>query len=624
MWKSSLQPYNAGGGTRANTNSNSDDAEVDKLHCNLRKLCQQNHLQDALNVLRLTGNRSIILDSTAHASLLQACVNNNALPEGKQVHAHIIHAGYEHGDTFLANKVLLVYAKCGVLADARRVFDRMPKRNVVSWTVMISAYARRGWGEEALALFDQMQRVGIQPNAFTIASILPACASLSAIKYGKKLHREIIRRGIQSNVFVGNALIDMYMKCGFLKVARQVFDKMPERNVVSWNSIFTGYARNGHFDEATELFQKMPERNVVSWTAMIAGYAKNGLVDKALKLFHEMPERNVVSWTAMIAGCVQNARLEEALELFSKMPARDVVSWTAMISGCVQNGRYDEALKLYKQMLLSDVKPNSDTFASLLPACANLAALEQGKEIHEDIHRSGLQSDLFVQNALIDMYAKCGSIEDACKVFDDIGKRDVISWTSMITAYAMHGFGQEALKVFKEMQHSGTKPDHVTFVGVLSACCHAGLVDDGWRYFRSISGCYGITHTVEHYCCMVDLLGRAGHLNEALKLIDNMPLQPDAGVWGALLSACKLHTNTELGEYVAQRIFELEHEDPAPYVLLSNIYADSGRWDDIKNVRKMMQNMMVKNKPGCSWIEVNKQVIVFTVEDRSCPETQKS
>jgi pentatricopeptide repeat protein len=398
---------------------------------------------------------------------------------------------------------------------------------------------------------------------------------------------------------------------------------MPEQNAVSCNAMMAGFAQNGFVEEALKLFQEMPHRNVISWNSMITGYALSGQVDEALKLFQEMPERDVISSNAMIAGYSQNGHVDEAVKLFHTMPERDVVSWTAMIAGYAQNGHFEEALEFFGQLLRTCLKPSSDTFACILPACANLTALEHGRKLHENIIRIGFQYDVFVGNALIDMYAKCGIVESACKVFDKISNRSVVSWTAMIGGYALNGLGIEALQVFKQMQLSGTNPDAVTFVGVLSACCHAGLVDDGCQYFDYMTRNYNITPTMEHYCCMVDLLGRAGNLEEAWDFINRMPIKPGPSVWGSLLAACRIHTNIELGKYAAESLFELEPENGAPYVLLSNIYAAAGRWDDIEKVRRLMKDKRIKKEPGHSWIEVNKQVYGFLVEDRSHPLMQK-
>eukprot|EP01018_Ginkgo_biloba_P026248 Gb_03927 [translate_table: standard] len=679
-------------------------------------LCRQRQLKEGLGNLHVMDQFSIQVDSYVYASLFQACLNVNALPEGKLIHAHMIETGLNPG-SFLETKILVMYANCGSLVDARRIFYEIPELNVVSWTVMIAAYARRGCSQDALTLFYQMKRTGIQPNEFTFASVLPACAHLAALEHGKEVHKDAAISGFQSNVFVGSALVDMYVKCMSIEDARLIFDKMSERNVVSWTAMISGYARNGYVDEALQLFQEMPNRNVVSWTAMIAGYTQNGRFDDALKLFQQMQltnvkpnpdtfacilsacanvaalnaakelhedtirsgfqydvfvgsalvdmyakcgsiknardvfdkmlDRNVVSWNAMIAGYTEYGQVGEAIKLFQEMPEQNVVSWNVMIAGYAHNGYFNEALKLFQQMQLTGVKPNSDTFASVLqacaslaslclgmkpdsetfasvlPACANLAALHKGKEVHEDIIRSGFQTDIFLENAIVDLYTKCGNIKDAHKAFHKMPRKNVVSWTAMIVGYAMHGFGKEALELFDQMQQSGMKPDHVTFVGILSACCNAGLVDDGWQHFDRMSRDYCISPSVEHYCCMVNLLGRAGRLDEAQDFINKMPITPDAAVWGSLLGSCRIHTNMKLGVQVAEQILELNSERAMHYVLLSNMYAAAGRWDDVEKVRKIMKDRRVKKMPGCSWIEVNNKVYAFLVGDRSHPQTQK-
>eukprot|EP01018_Ginkgo_biloba_P002632 Gb_30097 [translate_table: standard] len=617
----------------------------------VRNLCKQGRLKEALYILRRI-NQSV--DTFTYVCLLQACIQKKALSEGKFIHAHMNERGFRP-DSVLRdlNTLVNMYAKCGSLEDARRVFDQMPKRDVFSWTVMISAYSSQGFSEEALSLYHQMQRIGVQPNQFTFASVLPACSNLPALQQGMDIHEEIIESGFQSDVFVRNALIDMYAKCRCTEKARHLFDQMPERDVVSWTAMISGYAQNGQAVEAMKLFQqiqmagvqpnsntfasvlpacanlaalqqgmeihkeiirngfesdvfvqnalvdmyakcgsiekardlfdKIHHRNVISWTTMIAGYAQNGDVDEAFNLFQKIPEPDAVAWNAMIAGYAQNGNVDEALELFENMPGPDVVSWNTMIAGYAQNGQCVGALKLYQQMQLAGVKPDARTFSSVLPACANLAALEQGMDIHETINRSGFQFDLFVANALLDMYAKCGSIEKAHNLFDKMHERNVISWNAMIAGYAMHGCGKEALDLFEQMQSSGINPSDVTFVCVLSACCHAGLVDEGRQYFDCMTQYYQITPTMKHYVCMVDLLGRAGHLDEAHDLINTMPIKPDAVMWGCLLGACRKHNNIELGECAAEHIFQLDPRNATPYVLLSNMYAAAGRWDDIEN-----------------------------------------
>eukprot|EP01018_Ginkgo_biloba_P013193 Gb_32457 [translate_table: standard] len=648
--------------------------------------------EEALRLFRQMQQTGIQPNQFTFTSVLPACAKLTALKQGMDIHEQVIRSGFQ-SDVFVGNALIDMYAKCRSIETARQLFDKMPQRDAVSWSTMISAYSRYGTSKEALTLFHQMQRAGISPNQSTFVSVLPACASFAALEQGMEIHEEIIRSGFETNLFVESALVDMYAKCGSIEKARHVFDKMHQRSAVSWTTMVAAYTQNGRVDEALKLFQKMPERDVVSWTAMIAGYVQNGQSVEALKLFREMQlgsvkpdsktfasvlsactnlaaheqgleiheeiirsglqydvfvesalvdmyakcgnieearnvfdnmyERNAVSWTSMIAGYTKNGHVDEALKLFQEMPDQDTISWTTIISGYVQNGQCVEALQLFQQMQLSGMKLAANTFASILPACTNLAALEQGMEIHEEIVRSGFASNIFVQNALIDMYAKCGNIKMAQDLFDKMPQRDVVSWTAMIAGYAMHGCGKEALKLFEQMQQSGTNPNHITLVCVLSACCHAGLVDKGRQYFNSMSQYYHVTPAMQHYVCMVDLLGRAGRLDEAHSFINNMPIKPDATVWSCLLSACRIHKNIELGEYVAERLFDLNPKNASPYVLLSNIYAAAGRWDDTEKLRRLMKDRKVKKLPGCSWIEVNKQVHSFLAGDRSHPQLQK-
>jgi pentatricopeptide repeat protein len=550
-------------------------------------LCKLGRLKEALYILQFTDNS---INSCTYVSLLQCCIRKKALGQGKLIHAHITQKGFIAANTLLQNTLANMYAKCESVVDARRVFDEISERNVCSWTVMISAYtlhghvdearklfestphrdvrswtvmisayAKHGPAKEAFTLLHQMQRAGLPPNHFTFVAILSACAHLASLKQGMEIHGQIIRSGLQSDVFVANALLDMYAKCGRLETARYVFDKMSERDVVSWTEIILGYAQKGVLNEALRLFQEMPERDVWSWTAMIAAYTKFGFAEEALTLFFQMQG----------AG----------------------------------------------------IQPNQFTFSSVLPACANLADLEQGMHIHEEIKRCGFQSNVFVANALVDMYAKCGRVETARDVFDRISEPDVVSWTAIIAGYAMHGSAKEALKFFEDMKHSGISPNHVTLVSVLSACCHAGLVEEGYQYFNCMSTHYRITPVMEHYSCMVDLLGRAGHLDEAKDFINKMPIKADASVWSCLLSACRIYSNIELGEYAAEQLFELNPENDYAYVLLSNIYAAASRWEDIEKIRKRMNGRGVKRNPGCSWIQVDKKMHAFIIGDRSHPHT---
>jgi pentatricopeptide repeat protein len=495
---------------------------------------------------------------------------------------------------------------------------------------MIAGYAKHGFPKVALAFFHQMRGTGIQPNHFTFSSVLPACASLASLEEGVEIHRQIISSGFECDAIVGSALIDMYVKCGNIKKAREVFDEMHQQDLFSWTSMIAGYAQNCEGEEAMGLFRQMRLAGLMpdlkTLASVLPACAIMAALRQGMEIHAEIIRRGfglaLFVASALVDMYAKCGSIEKARRLFEKLQQRDVLAWTVMIAGHAQNGQADQALELFEQMQEAGFRPDSKTFTSVLPACANLAALEYGTEIHERIIQSGLQSDVVVVNALIDMYGKCGSLKKARELFDNMHERDVVSWTSMISGYALHGYGNEALGLFEQMKPSGVNPNHITLVCVLTACCHAGLVEKGQRYFKSMNEHYQVTPTTEHYSCMVDLLGRAGQLHEAHDFIYKMPIKPDANVWTCLLGACAIYNHIKLGECAAERLFELDPKNPAPYVLLSNIYAAAGRWGDTEKIWKKMKDKGVKKTPGSSWIEVDKQVHAFLVGDKSHPQMQ--
>eukprot|EP01018_Ginkgo_biloba_P030201 Gb_04420 [translate_table: standard] len=591
---------------------------------------QNGHPTQALKLLSHMQREGMKPDSVTMASVLPACGRVGALQQGKEIHDYVITSGIE-SDVFVSSALVDMYAKCGSMDMARQLFDKMSKRNVVSWNAMIAGYVQNGHDYEALELFCHMQQAGVKPDSVTIGSTLSACAHLAALQQGKEIHNYIVRKGCDSDVFVGSALLDTYAKCGSLEDAIQVFNRMSEKNVVSWNAMIAGYAQNEHWNRALELFHQMQLAGVKPDSTTVASVLPVCAHLSALQQGREMHcyistsgfESDVFVGCSLIDMYAKCKTTEFARQLFDGISKRDAVPWSVMIAGYVQSGQGDEAMKLFRQMQLAGVKPNSITIASVLPACAHLSALQQGMEIHDCIFRSGFESDVFVGSALIDMYAKCGSIEAAHQVFDKMVERNVVSWNALIAGYGMHGYGEDALSLFYQMQQSGMKPNHITFIAVLSACSHAGLVDIGWQFFDSMSREYCITPGVEHYTCMVDILGRAGQLEEAHEFIRKMPLEPDAGLWGALLSACRIHCNIELGERVAEHIFELKPKDTGYYVLMSNMYAAAGRWDDVTKVRTMMKDSWLNKKPGCSWIEVKNRIYTFFAAERLHPQLQE-
>jgi pentatricopeptide repeat protein len=412
---------------------------------------------------------------------------------------------------------------------------------------MILGHMKCGQGQKALELFRQMQQEGVQPNSVTFVGVLNACASIIALDEGRCVHLQIIQSGLESNVFVGNSLIDMYVKCGSLEDAWIVFNKMPSQDVVSWNAMILGHVKCDQGQKALELFRQMQQEgvqpNYVTFVGVLNACASGIALEKGRCVHHHIVqsvlEMNVFVGNSLVDMYAKCGRIEDAWKVFHKMPSQDVVTWNAMVLGHVKCGHEQKALELFQQMQQEGVQPNSVTFVGVLNACASVIALEEGRRVHQQIIQSCLESDVFVGSSLVDMYAKGGSIEDACRVFNKMPSRDVVTWTAILGGCAMHGHGREALKHFEQMCDEGVQPDDITFVCVLSACSHAGLVDQGMCLYASMIRDYMIPAKLEHYTCMVDLLGHAGHLQEAENMVMAMPCKPQAAAWMALLGAAE-------------------------------------------------------------------------------------
>ncbi|RZC89177.1 hypothetical protein C5167_030875 [Papaver somniferum] len=492
-------------------------------------------------------------------------------------------------------KLIGVCATHSKVRYAALIFNQLPNANVIAWNTLLKAYAQNSeWFQTLHCFCKELHSPAFrQPDEYTFTSVLKACSGLVAVFDGQKVHAVAAKMGHQSNLCVSNSLVDMYFRFGLPVTAKLLFDEMLVRDVVTWNTMVNGYSLCGDVVSARCVFDQMDDNNMISWSAMITGYARSGDLDSARCLFNEMPERNVVVWNAIIAGYTQNEKYSDVIHLFRKMQQ------------------------------VGSVKPNDITLVCVLSACAQLGALDLGKWIDLFIKRNSVELKLFLGNALADMFIKCGCLAEGMRVFETMKERDVISWSIIVTGLAMHGYAEEAFSYFFEMLKTGVNPNEVTFMGLLSACTHAGLVERGLEYFKLMESEYGITPQIEHYGCMVDLLSRAGRLNEAEDLINSMPIKPNAIVWGALLGGCRIYKDFERGEMVVQRILELDSEHSGSYVYLANIYASMGRLDDSANSMLKMRKNGVLKVPGCSWIEVDNRVHEFFMGDRWHPQTDK-
>ncbi|KAK1268525.1 Pentatricopeptide repeat-containing protein [Acorus gramineus] len=481
------------------------------------------------------------------------------------------------------------------------------------WNHLIRRFSSSPSPSSSLHAFIDMLRLPRPPSPDHMTFPFLAKAS-SSFKEGTQIHSQVIRRGFASDVFVFNNLLHMYAKSGSLDLSRTAFESMPERhrNEVSWTTIISAHASRGELELARSMFDRMPERVRVGcpavWNAMISAFAAHGLVSVARKWFDRMPGRNAASWNAMISGYVRAGDMSAARGLFDRMPEdeRDVVSWSAVISGYVSLNRCGDALELFKAM---QVKPNEATLAVVLSACARLAALEQGRRVHAYAERNGLRLERDnLGAALVDMYAKCGSIESASELFwrrHDELKHSTSAWNALITGLAVNGRARESLEVYERMRRSVTaRPDGVTFLGALTACVHCGLVDEGRACFESMSREYGIRAELKHYGCVVDLLGRAGLLEEAEGVVQSMPMKPDMVVLSALLGACRIHRDVSMADRLRTRVLELDpHQADVCFLQLASIYASAGRWSDARALRSVLERQSSKKQPGFSLVE---------------------
>lgn len=494
-------------------------------------------------------------------SVIVAAASPSAPRALQKLHSHVRKLGLLSND-FIYSALISSLAAFGFVHLSRQLYDEIPQPGLVPRTAMARAYITDGQPEKTLLIFRALLVSGLSPDPIALATAISACHQSGSLSMAKAIHGYIISSGIVVDPFVTTELIKVYGYHGKLGVCQRLFDEMPVRTHVSWNTLLHQYVKHGDVDSACRLFAKMTERDVVSWNTLISGFS--------------------------------------------------------------QLGRSREALAFFRQMTFSSEKANKLTFSIILSACASIGALDTGIWLHAYLGSIILNSDGSLDHCLIDMYAKCGSIEKAMQVFESKPiRRDLYSWTSAICGLAMHGRADHALSLFSQMMQEGIKPDDVTLVGVLNACAHGGLVELGFKLFSCMEGIYGLAPKIEHYGCVIDLLGRAGRLREAYDTILKMPMKPNAVLWGILLSACKVHNNVELAEIAAMNLIELDPYDPWARVMLSNIYADIGDWGGVMRLRKEMNSAGLKKTPGCSSIEVSGEIYEFLVGDSLHPQIEQ-
>ncbi|KAG6681156.1 hypothetical protein I3842_13G077800 [Carya illinoinensis] len=590
--------------------------------------------------------------------LISQCTSLKSL---KQVHAQMLRSGIFF-DPFSASKLITASALSpySSLDYARQVFDQIPQPNLYTWNTLIRAYASSPDPTQSLLLFLQMLlQCEHFPDKFTFPFLFKAASELKAFRVGRVFHGMVIKASLSTDIFVLNSLVHFYGSCGNLDFAYGVFLKIPRKDVVSWNSIIMGFARGGYPEEALDVFRGMEKENVkpndltmvgvllacakkldlefgrwvcsyiekneisVSLTlsnAILDMYMKCGSVEEAKKWFDRMQERDIFTWTTMLDGYAKLGEFDEARRVFDAMPCQDIAAWNALISAYEQNSKPKEALAIFRELQLrKDAKPDEVTLVCALSASAQLGAMDLGRWIHVYIKKRGIKLNCHLTTSLIDMYSKGGDLDKALEVFCSAESKDVFVWSAMIAGLAMHGHGRAAIDLFSKMLEAKVQPNAVTFTNVLCACSHTGLVNEGRTLFYQMEPVHGVVPGEKHYACMVDILGRSGLLDEAVELTEKMPIARTASVWGALLGACRLHGNLELAEKACSNLLELDPRNHGAYVLLSNIYAKTGKWDRVSGLRKVMRDSGLKKEPGCSSIEVNGVVHEFLAGDSSHP-----
>lgn len=487
--------------------------------------------------------------------IISSCATSTSLDLGISLHAVVIKLGF-CSNIYICSALVDMYGKCGSLANAQKQFDEMSDRNVVTWNSLISGYLQAELPKRAIGLFLEMLKVGVVPTPFSLSGALVGCSQLEAEELGAQVHGLSLKTGLCYNVVVGTGLIDMYSKCCSVNDSRRVFNQMPERNVITWTSMVTGYAQNGQSDEAMILAREMLrlglKPNYVTYNSLFSSFSSPDFWDhcrqihcRIMKEGFEFNVYIVVTLLTIYSDCSNS--LEDFQKLCSCVAIWDQISWNAVIAGFSNIGSCEEALKCFSDMRQAHVATNFFTFASILRAVGTLSDLEAGKKIHALVFKSGQASNFCVQNGLVSMYARCGAIHDSKWVFTLMNEHDVVSWNSLLAGYAHHGFGLETVELFEQMRRAGVKPDNTTFLIVLTACSHVGLVHQGLMYFDLMRNDDLLEPPrMEHYATVVDLFGRAGNLHEAQAFVDSMTIEPGPSVYKALLSACKVHGNKEI------------------------------------------------------------------------------
>ncbi|KAE8729576.1 Pentatricopeptide repeat-containing protein [Hibiscus syriacus] len=570
------------------------------------------------------------VSQSTYASVFRSCSGFSAFWLGRQLHGHSLKTNFA-SDLIVGTAILDMYAKCGSMIEAQKIFNLFPIRNLQSFNAIIIGYAQSCQAIPALHLFRHLLKSDIGFDEISLSGAFSACAVIKGYLEGVQVHALAVKSTLESNICVANAILDMYGKSGALAEACHVFYEMEKRDAISWNAIIAAHEQNGNEEATLAHFASMlhsgMEPDEFTYGSVLKACAGQKALDYGMGIHNRTIKSGVVLHSfvgsALVDMYCKCGMMEEAENIHDRIEQKSMVCWNAIISGFSLQKESEEAQNFFSRMLEIGVKPDHFTYATVLDTCANLATIGLGKQIHAQIIKLELQSDVYICSTLLDMYSKCGNTYDSKLIFEKATNRDFVTWNAMICGYAQHGLGEEALQVFEDMIIENVTPNHATFVSVLRACAHTGLVEKGLHYFALMSSDYGLAPQLEHYSCMVHIMGRAGQITEALRLINDMPFEADDVIWRTLLNICKIHGNVEVAEKVADSLLQLDPQDSSAYILLSNIYADAGLWGKVSYMRKLMRYNKLKKEPGCSWIEIKDEVHAFLVGEKAHPRCKE-
>lgn len=562
---------------------------------------------------------------------LKACVELRQVKYGEIIHGFLNKDASLASDLYVSSALIDMYAKCGRMTQALRVFDELENPDLVTWSSMVSGFERNGFPFEAVELFRRMSISShVCPDRVTLITLVSACTKLSDSKLGRCVHGFVMRRGFQKDLSLVNSLLNCYAKSRAFKEAVHLFKMMAEKDVISWSTVIACYVQNGAANEALRVFNEMmvsgTEPNAATMLSVFQACAASHDLEHGRKS-HELATRKGIEAevklsTALVDMYMKCFSPEEAYAVFSRIPRKDVVSWVALISGFTLNGMAHRSTEEFSKMLLeNNTRPDAILMVKVLKASSDLGFLEQAECFHSYVIKFGFDSNPFVGASLVELYSRCGSLGSASKVFNEITLKDTVVWTSLITGYGIHGKGNKALETFDQMvKSSEVEPNEVTFLSVLSACSHSGLIHEGLKIFELMVSQYGLVPNLEHYAVLVDLLGRAGELDTAIEITKRMPFSPTPQIFGTLLGACRIHQNGEMAETVAKKLFERESNHAGYYMLMSNMYGVKGEWENVEKLKNAVRNRGIKKGLAESLVQIKRKVHRFVADDNMHPE----